>query len=69
MLKKFIHAVQTAVLRAKDCIMNVAAKAQDNAGDIYAEAQQINEKRAEAECVCGDECGCQEAEAAAETAE
>lgn len=67
--KKVYTCCTAAVLRAKDCIMNVAAKAQDNAGDIYAEAQQINEKRAEAECVCGDECGCQEAEAAAETAE
>ena len=40
--------------------MNIVAKAQDNAGDIYAEAQQINEKRAAEECTYG-EAGVQEA--------
>ena len=34
-------------------ILNIAAKAQDNAGDIYAEAQQINEKRAAEEDTYG----------------
>lgn len=35
-----------AVLRAKDCVMNVVSTVQENAEDIYAEAQQINEDRA-----------------------
>ncbi len=63
--KKVYTSCTAAVLRAKDCIMNVAAKAQDNASDIYAEAQQINEKRTEAECVCEDEC-CGDAEESGE---
>ena len=32
-----------AVLRAKECIMKTATVIQENAEDIYAEAQQINE--------------------------
>ena len=35
-----------AVLRAKDCVMKTATNIQENAEDIYAEAQQINEDRA-----------------------
>lgn len=35
-----------AVLRAKDCVMNTVTTIQENAEDIYAEAQQINEARA-----------------------
>ena len=38
-----------AVLRAKDCVMKTATNIQENAEDIYAEAQQINEDRAAAE--------------------
>lgn len=38
-----------AVLRAKDCVMKTATELQENAEDILAEAQQINEKRAEEE--------------------
>ena len=44
-----------AALRAKDCVMKTATKVQENAEDIYAEAQQINEDRAEAEEVLGEE--------------
>ena len=44
-----------AVLRAKDCVMKTATNIQENAEDIYAEAQQINEDRAEAEEVLGEE--------------
>ena len=36
----------TAVLRAKDSLMKTATTVQENAGDILAEAQQINEERA-----------------------
>ena len=35
-----------AVLRAKDSLMKTATTVQENAGDILAEAQQINEERA-----------------------
>ena len=35
-----------AALRAKDCVMKTATVIQENAEDILAEAQQINEKRA-----------------------
>ena len=35
-----------AVLRAKDCVMNVVLTVQENAEDIYAEAVEINEERA-----------------------
>ena len=35
-----------AVLRAKDCVMNVVSTVQENAEDILAEAKQINERRA-----------------------
>lgn len=38
-----------AALRAKECVMQTVTSIQENAEDIYAEAQQINEKRAEAE--------------------
>lgn len=33
------------VLRAKECVMKVATSIQENAEDIYAEAQQMNEER------------------------
>lgn len=44
--KKAYTHVTAAVLRAKDCVMKVAADVQENAEDIYAEARQINEERA-----------------------
>ena len=43
-----------AVLRAKGCVMKTVSKVQENAEDIYAEAQQINEDRAAAEEVFED---------------
>jgi hypothetical protein len=46
--KAYTHAT-AAVLRAKECVMKVATSVQENAEDIYAEAQQINEDRAEQE--------------------
>lgn len=52
------------MLRAKECVMKTAAKVQENAEDIYAEAQQVNEDRAaKAEAVADAE------EVAEETAE
>lgn len=38
-----------AVLRAKECVMKTVSNIQENAEDIYAEAQQINEERAAVE--------------------
>ena len=35
-----------AVLRAKDCVMNVVSTVQENAEDSYAEAVEIKEERA-----------------------
>ena len=53
--KKLYTNCTAAVLRAKDCVMKTVSKVQENAEDIYAEAQQINEDRAEAEEVLGEE--------------
>lgn len=44
--KKVYTNCTAAVLRAKDCVMKTATTVQENAEDILAEAQQINEKRA-----------------------
>ena len=44
--KKVYTGVTAAVLRAKECLMKTATLIQENAEDIYAEAQQINETRA-----------------------
>ena len=44
--KKFYTNCTAAVLRAKECVMDTVATVQENAEDIYAEAQQINEDRA-----------------------
>ncbi len=66
--KKLYTNCTAAVLRAKTCVMKTAATIQENAEDIYAEAQQINEEReaaAEAAMVADAEA----VEAAADTAE
>lgn len=47
--KKVYTNVTAAVLRGKDCVMETATRIQENVEDIYAEAKQINEERAEAE--------------------
>ena len=44
--KKVYTGCTAAVLRAKECVMKTATTIQENAEDIYAEAQQINEDRA-----------------------
>ena len=62
--KKVYTNCTAAVLRAKDCVMKTATTIQENAEDIYAEAQQVNEDRAaKAEAVADAE------EVAEETAE
>lgn len=43
--KKVYTNCTAAVLRAKDCVMDTVALAQENAEDILAEAKQINEER------------------------
>ena len=47
--KKVYTHCTAAVLRAKDAIVDQATVLQENCSDIYEEAKQINEKRAEAE--------------------
>ena len=53
--KKVYTQCTAAVLRAKECVMKTVANIQENAEDIYAEAQQINEGRAEEEKEFADE--------------
>lgn len=53
-MQKVYTNCTAAVLRAKDCVMKIVSKVQENAEDIYAEAQQINEDRAAAEEVVED---------------
>ena len=68
--KKVYTNCTAAVLRAKECVMNTVTTVQENAGDIYAEAQQINEDRAAEAEVVDDYCEvAEETEEAAETAE
>lgn len=57
--KKCYTNCTAAVLRAKDCVMKTVTTIQENAEDIYAEAQQINEDRAaeEEKAVGGEEAG------------
>lgn len=52
--KKVYTGCTAAVLRAKECVMKAATTIQENAEDIYAEAQQINEDREAAEEVVED---------------
>lgn len=44
-----------AVLRGKECVMKTVTSIQENAGDIYAGAQKINEDRAKEEQEFADE--------------
>ena len=53
--KKLYTNCTAAVLRAKECVMKAATTVQENAEDIYAEAQQINEERAAEEDIFEDE--------------
>ena len=66
--KKLYTNCTAAVLRAKSCVMKTATSVQENAGDILAEAKQINEDRAaEAEAeVVDDFCETEETEETAE---
>ena len=79
--KKVYTNITAAVLRMKDSVMSTVTTVQENAGDILADAKEINEIRAAApetvedaseECGCTDEdkceesCACDEKEEAAE---
>lgn len=60
--KKLYTNCTAAVLRAKDCVMKTATTIQENAEDIYAGAQQINEERAAAAEAAAFEDAAEEAE-------
>ena len=67
--KKVYTSCTAAFLRAKECVLKTAATIQENAEDVYAEAQQINEDRvAEAEAEVVDDF-CETEETAEDTAE
>lgn len=53
--KAYTHCI-AAALRAKESVMKTVTSIQENAEDIYAEAQQINEVRAAEEAVYDEEC-------------
>ena len=61
--KAYTHAT-AAVLRAKDCVMEVATNVKENCSDIYDDAKQINEDRAvkEEESVISDAANANDAE-------
>ena len=67
--KKFYTNVTAAVLRAKECVMQTVTKVQENAGDIYEEAKQINEEREAKAAVVEDEEVTETAEETEETEE
>ena len=67
--KKFYANCTAAVLRAKSCVMKVVTSVQENAEDIYAEAQQINEEREAKAAVVEDEEVTETAEETEETEE
>ena len=53
--KKVYTECTAAALRAKDCVMKTVTTVQENAEDILAEAQQINEERAAQEATAVQE--------------
>ncbi len=66
--KKVYTAATAAVLRAKECVMTTVTNVQEGAGDILADAKDINEQRAtEAEAEVVEDTA--EADTAAEAAE
>ena len=52
--KKVYTHCTAAALRAKECVMKTVTTLQENAEDIYAEAQLINEERLAAEAEIED---------------
>lgn len=47
--KKVYAHTTAAALRAKECVMEKVTAVREGAGDVYADAKDINERRAEAE--------------------
>ena len=47
--KKVYAHTTAAVLRAKDCVMKAVTNVREGAEDVYSDAKDINEARAEAE--------------------
>ncbi|SDB29662.1 DUF6110 family protein [Eubacterium oxidoreducens] len=45
--KKFYTGVTAAGLASKDCVMRTVTKVQENAGDVYEDAKELNEKWAD----------------------
>lgn len=43
--KKVYTHTTAAALRVKDCVMKVVTTVRENAGDVYAGAKEINERR------------------------
>lgn len=64
--KKVYVQGTAAVLRAKECVMNTVNVVRENAEDILAEAQQVNEERAAGDQVFEDEAECAESVSAEE---
>ena len=70
MQKNFTQTAQQLFLEQKDCVMKTATTIQENAEDIYAGAQQINEERAAAaEAAAFEDAAEEAAEEAEETTE
>ena len=44
--KKVYSHTTAAVLRAKDCVMQAVTNVREDAEDVYADAKDINERRA-----------------------
>ena len=52
--KKVYAHTTAAVLRAKDCVMKAVTTVREGAQDVYADAQDINEIRAQKDVVIED---------------
>ena len=60
--KKAYTPATAAALRAKDCVMQTVTVVRENAEDVYADAKQINEVRAEAAAAEVEDTSAQEAQ-------
>lgn len=67
--KKAYTQTTAAALRVRDSVMNTVTAVRENADDIYAGAQAINEQRAGEECCAVIEDASEEAEETCDSAE
>lgn len=67
--KKAYTQTMAAALRVKDSVMNTVTAVRENADDIYAGAQAINEQRAGEECCAVIEDASEEAEETCDSTE